>query len=256
MSEPAPEAQRSGQRLVSFYGLKPVKASDQLGVDQLPLRQASTFDLRGPAITQVVYVTHPSDERRLVPFADYEEELARDKLNEALRVFTALGASRIVATVNRDDETRGELRAGRGAVGFRIGGDKRSSWDVAFDHRGTGGTSRDPRPLRYPDEPGFDAACEGVLRLGGQRYKIDITRTSQYGVDGELAVRLKKAGFQLGVGGTRTQSNQFVIEAVFGKDAAGELDAVVDATTHDEQRNTGKFSRRRQRGHRAQGNAK
>ena len=73
--------------------------------------------------------------------------------------------------------------------------------------------------------------CEGVLRLGGQRYKIEITRTSQYGLNGELAAQLRKAGFKLGAGGTRTVSNRFVIEAVFGADAVAELDPVVEAVT-------------------------
>jgi hypothetical protein len=226
--------ERTGQRLVTFYDAKPVKAGDQPGVEQLPLVRASNFDLRGPAVTRVVYVTHPSDERRLVPFADYDEELARDRLNEALRVFTELGASRIVATSNRSDTTRAELRAGKRSVGMHLRGDAMSSWTVAFDHRGTGAPPRDPRPLRYPDEPGVEAACEGVLRLGGQRYKIEIERSTQYGADGELGVRLKKAGFKLGVSGTRTQSNLFVIEAVFGPEAVAELDAVVEAASHDE----------------------
>jgi hypothetical protein len=192
------------------------------------------LDLRAPAVTRVVYVTHPSDERRLVPFADYDEELARDRLNEALRVFTELGASRIVARSNRSDNTRAELHAGKRAVGIQLRGDRQSSWTVAFDHRGTGGAPRDPRPLRYPDEPGVAAACEGVLRLGGQRYKIEIERSTQYGADGELGLRLKKAGFKLGVSGARTQSNVFIIEAVFGSEAVTELDSVVEAASHDE----------------------
>ncbi len=226
--------ERTGQRLVAFYEPKPARSGDQAGVEQLPLLRASTFDIRGPAVTRVVYVTHPSDERRLVPFADYDEELARDRLNEALRVFTELGASRIVATSNRADVTRAEVHAGKRSVGMRIRGDRKSSWTVAFDHRGTGAPPRDPRPLRYPEEPGVEAACEGVLRLGGQRYKIEIERSTQYGADGELGVRLKKAGFSLGVSGARTQSNLFVIEAVFGREAVAELDAVVEAASQDD----------------------
>jgi hypothetical protein len=235
LSEPANEiVERTGQRLVSFYDSKPIKSGDVSGVEQLSLARASKFDLRGPAVTRVVYVTHPSDEQRLVPFADYDEELARDRLNEALHVFTELGASRIVATSNRSDISRAHLQVGKGAVGVGFRGDRTSSWTVAFDHRGTGAAPRDPRPLRYPDEPGVEAACEGVLRLGGQRYKIEIQRSTQYGADGELGVRLKRAGFRLGVSGTRTQSNLFVIEAVFGPEAVTELDAVVEAASQDE----------------------
>jgi hypothetical protein len=231
---PEPPAERTGQRLVAFYDARPVRRGDRTGVEQLPLSRASSFELRGPAVARVVYVTHPSDERRLVPFADYDEELARDRLIEALRVFTELGASRIVATSNRSDRSRVGINAGKGVAGLHVAGTHKSSWTVAFDHRGTGAAPRDPRPLRYPDEPGVEAACEGVLRLGGQRYKIEIERTTQYGADGELGVRLKRAGFKLGVSGSRTQSNLFVIEAVFGPEAVTELDPVVEAASQDQ----------------------
>jgi hypothetical protein len=219
---------RTGQRLVAFYEADPVKHGKSAGVDQRPLADASAFLLDGPAQVRVVYVTHPADERRLVVFSDYEEELARDKLNEALRVFTSLGASRIVAKVNRAQDASVEAHVGRGVFHGRLGAKARTAWTVAFDHHGTGAAPVDPRPLRYPDEPGFAAACEGVLRLGGTRYKIEITRTSQYGVDSELAARLKSAGFSLGVGANTTRSNLFVIEAVFGAGAAGELDDLVE----------------------------
>lgn len=244
--EAVPRVERSGQRLVAFYDEKPMKSA-HIGVEQLPLARASAFALGGPAVTRVVYVTHPRDEGRLLPFADYEEDIARDKLNEAIRVFTSLGASRIVATANRDVSSRKELRAARGAVGAGVAHSSGSAYEVAFDHRGTGGAPIDPRPLLYPDEPGFAAACEGVLRLGGRRYKIEIFRTSQYGLDGELALRLKSAGFTLGIGGARSTSNRFVIEAVFGPNAASELDEVVEAAAPVEATKSGQIMRRLRR---------
>lgn len=218
------EPERRGQRLIAFYDQKPLKVGDSGGVEQLPVSKSSIFHLDGPAATRVVYVAHPKAENRLIPFAEYDELLARDRLNEALRVFTTLGASRIVATSDRSDRKRRDGRVGVGVAKVRIETKKDSTWTVEIDQVGHGGAPRDPRPLRYPDEPGLDSACDFVLYLGGRRCAINIERTTQYGVDGELAIRLKRAGFRLGVGSTRRQTSVFRIEAAFGADAVGALD--------------------------------
>lgn len=73
----------------------------------------------------------------------------------------------------------------------------------------------------------LDAVCDGVLNLGVRKGRIQITRTASLGVDGELALRLRKAGFKLGVSGTKATVTEFVIEAAFTADAAKDLDAVV-----------------------------
>jgi len=227
------ESPRNGQRLVAFYDTKRVKAGDNAGVEQLPVSRASDFELARAAVTRVVYVTHPGSERRLIPFADYDEELARDRLIEALRVFTALGASRVVATSTRSDTSDRMLHGKVPLARFNLAQRRRSSSTVEVDQRGSGGPAIDPRPLKYPEEPGLDSACEAVLRLGGRHCTIKIERSTQYGIDGELGVRLKKAGFRLGASGTRTQTSVFVIDAVFGREAIKELDPVVDAVSSD-----------------------
>jgi hypothetical protein len=56
-------------------------------------------------------------------------------------------------------------------------------------------------------------------------------------------VRLEKAGFKLGVSGARTQSNFFVIEAVFGSEAVTELDSVVEAASQDDTPSPGPLRR-------------
>lgn len=184
-------------------------------------------------IANVVYVTHPVDEKRLIPFADFDETLAKDRLDEALRVFTRLGASRVVATANRVEVTRASARIGRRRAGLTVGAGRASSWQLAVDQHGNGGPPEDPRPLRYSDISGLESACEVVLRNGGTHFKIEIETKAQFGVDGELAAKLKKAGFTVSLSADRTRHNQFIIEAVFGKDAAPQLDAVVAAVLPD-----------------------
>lgn len=220
---------RDGQRLVAFYGGPLPRSPNGVGVDLVPIARAGEFVLTGPAVAHQVYVTHPRNDRQLILFADYDEELARDKLNEALRVFTKLGAARIVATSRRQEVRRAEGRFGPPQVRVGVARQKDATWTLALDQRGTGGSPVDPRPLRYRDEPGFDAVCEGVLRLGVQRGRIEITRSSQFDVDGELAAQLRKAKFQLGFGAKRSQITEFVIEAAFTSQEANELDHVVAA---------------------------
>jgi hypothetical protein len=239
-------ASREGQRLVSFYEKEPRRLANGVGVDLLPLARASAFELAVPVVARVVYVTDPRDPLRLVPFAEYDEQVAKDKLNEAVRVFTSLGAARIVAKQIRR-ESRG-LRVNLGVV--KVNGEARSSSSIAFQFRGKGGPAIDPRPLRYPDEPTMDAACETVLRLGAERSSIEIKRTSQFDVDGELAGRLTKKGFSLGAGGSRSTITEFVIDAAFSEQAADELDAIVEAAQQppEEPRPRSRFTRRNKGG--------
>lgn len=214
MTDSAERASRNGQRLVAFYDQPPTKPHDVRGVDLLPISEAHNYTMQGPAVVKLVYITHPSKERTLVPFADYDEQLVLDKLNEALRVVNCLGASHVVAK-----SVKGSSTTARGGVSGRFvsaGGEKATHWDVAYEQKGKGGRAMDPRPLAYPDEPGFEAACVAVLSNGASSVKIEIIRQSQFSVDGELAVSLKKAGFQLGVAAEKTRYSVFLIEAAFG----------------------------------------
>ena len=55
--------------------------------------------MQGPTVAGIVYVRHPLHPGELIAFADYDERLSfEDRYEEALRVFTSLGAARIVAT--------------------------------------------------------------------------------------------------------------------------------------------------------------
>lgn len=220
----------TGRQLVSFYQDPPKRSSNSLGIELLPIDRANGFVLPGPTVVGIVYVRHPMDDRELIPFADYDEKLAQDRYNEALRVFTKLGAARIVAASRRQTTKQVSGRLGIRKLGADLGVGKDATWSLTFDQEGKGGTPVDPRPLRFRDEPMLDAVCDGVLNLGVKKGRIQIIRSSTLGVDGELGLRLKKAGFKLGVSGTKAIVTEFMIEAAFTPEAAKELDAVVAKT--------------------------
>lgn len=226
----------AGNQLVSFYQDVPKRPTNAVGVELLPIERANSFLLPGPAVAGIVYVRHPVDDRELIAFADYDEKLAQDRYNEALRVFTKLGAARIVAASRRQTTTQFGGKFGVARKGIDVRGGKDATWSLAFDQEGAGGTPVDPRPLRFRDEPMLDAVCEGVLNLGVKKGRIQITRSSTLGVDGELGMRLKKAGFKLGVSGTKSTVTEFVIEAAFTPEAAKDLDAVVAKAESDQAR--------------------
>ena len=220
----------TGRQLVSFFQDAPKKPSNSVGIELLPIDQASMFVLSGPVVVGTVYVRHPIDNRELIAFADYDEKLAQDRYNEALRVFTKLGAARIVAASRRQTSKQVGGRLGFRRIGADLGVGKDATWSLTFDQEGVGGVPVDPRPLRFHDEPMLDAVCDGVLNLGVRKGRIQITRSSTLGVDGELGLRLQKAGFKLGVSGAKATVTEFVIEAAFTADAAKDLDAVVAKT--------------------------
>jgi len=221
-----------GNQLVSFFQESPRRrtSSNQLGIELLPIDRSEEFALQGPMLAGIVYVRHPLDPSELVPFADYDERLAQDRYEEALRVFTSLGAARIVAASHRQvtRQLNGRLWLQRGGVS--VSKSKDAAWSLAFDQEGNGGTPVDPRPLRFRDIPGLEQVCEGVLHNGWKKGKIQITKSAALGVDGDLAVKLRREGFKLGVSGTKVMVTEFVIEAAFAPEASKDLDALVAVT--------------------------
>ena len=228
----ADDASATGNQLVAFYQVQPStrRNSNELGVELLPISRANGFVLPGPAVAGIVYVRHPSDHGELIAFADYDERLAQDRYDEVLRVFTKLGAARIVATSHRQisKQRRGGLRFRQSGLTVDVHND--SAWSLSADMEGAGGAPVDPRPLRFRDIPGLDTVCEGVLKLGWKKGKIQITRSSNYGVDSELGFGLRKSGFRLGVSGSKAMVTEILVEAAFAKEASRDLDKLVAKT--------------------------
>jgi hypothetical protein len=225
----------TGNQLVSFFQETPKKdpKSNLLGIELLPIHDANRFALQGPTVAGIVYVRHPLHRHELIAFADYDERLAQDRYEEALRIFTSLGAARIVATSHRQTTRQVVGRFRLKGNGIAIKGVKDAAWSLAFNQEGDGGAPVDPRPLRFRDIPGLEQVCEGVLHNGWKKGRIQITKSAALGVDGDLAVKLKKAGFKLGVSGTKVMVTEFVIEAAFTPEASKDLDALVATTEPD-----------------------
>lgn len=232
------------QRFVVFGDESLEDKTRQSGAELLPLSDARGFDIPGgPAVTRTVYITHPANPRVLVPFAEYDDKLAQDKLNEALRIFNALRASHAIAKAYRGS-TRWASATGKStAAGGKGVAKSKSNYDVAYEQVGTGGRPSDPRPLTYPQEPGFEAACEAVLRNGARRMRIEISRESQFSLNGSIGKRFAKFGLELGATIGSEQVSNFVVEATFGKESIAEAAPVARAA--DSEGLAGRFNRRK-----------
>lgn len=215
---------------VVFYGPEEKDPAQRAarGVSLVPVERASEFDVETP-ITNHVYVPSEADPRRLYLFARYEDEVIADVFREGLRIVTMLGASRVHSFVWKDSGTEskggGRIGFGRGSALPQVSAEtnlsKSEGWDAMYDMEGAGGPPTDPRPLKFPNFPGFDAACDAVLRNGAKRIHLTIEQRTRLALDGEIAATLKAAGFKLGASSSSSRNTAYVIRAEFPEGHGG-----------------------------------
>lgn len=210
-------------QLVAYYDEKPVEVGDTVEINQAPISAANGLQsVEGAVRTELVYVSvHRQGRSFLVPFGEYDEWSLRDRFNEANRIMSTLGASLIVC------ETFREVSAPRGLRG-KIGGnsgeftqERRENSGFDFRHEGKGGPPRDPRPLSWPDEPGFSAAVHNVLENDSEAVEIKIRSNRSYAINGQLGLKLKGVGFNLGGMSQQSGTTSLHIRANFPQGRKG-----------------------------------
>lgn len=203
--------------LVAFYDDKPVDLKGQVEVSQHPI--SSTTGLRsldGAIRPLLVYVDKRSEAGPfLVPFAEFDDWSLRDRYNEAIRIMNTLGASSISCETFRETRARRGLVAKIAGRGGRLGQQRDENSGFDFSHQGAGSAPRDPRPLRWPDEPGFAAAVSSVFDNSATEVVINIKSHRRYALEGELATRLRGVGFELGAGTEHSKATSLHIRAEF-----------------------------------------
>lgn len=187
-------------QLVAYYDEKPVEFKGQVELEQSPISSAVGLrSVEGAVRASLVYVQVPSEAGPfLVPFGEYDDWSLRDRYNEAIRIMNTLGASSIACETYGEVLVRRGIRAKVFGKGAELTQQRIENSGFDFRHDGAGSAPRDPRPLRWPDEPGFSAAVSSVLENGATEVVINIRSNRTYAIDGALGVRLKKIGFDLG----------------------------------------------------------
>jgi hypothetical protein len=203
--------------LVAYYDENPIEVEDKVEIHQSPMSAAAgSSSAEGVIRAALVYVRVPSTAAPfLVPFGRYDDWSLRDRYNEAIRIMNTLGAATITC------ETFGEVTVRRGLVAKIIGRGpeftQRRLENSGFDYRhvGAGSAPRDPRPLRWADEPGFSAAVSSVLENRASEVEIYIRSNRTHAVDGTLGIQLKELGFDLGGTTERLATTSLHIRASF-----------------------------------------
>ena len=177
---------------------------------------ADSRSVEGAIRTSLVYVEVASEAGPfLVPFGEYDEWSLRDRYNEAIRIMNTLGASEITCETYGEATVRRSARARVMGRGGELTQQRIENSGFDFRHSGAGSAPRDPRPLRWPNEPGFAAAVSSVLENGATEVVINIRSNRTHAVDGDLGVDLKKIGFDLGGQVQRSGATSLHIRASF-----------------------------------------
>jgi hypothetical protein len=204
-------------QLVAYFEDDPVEVKGRVEIHQAPLTSSSGLrSAEGAVRPALVYVQVPSEAGPfLVPFGEYDEWSLRDRYNEAIRIMNTLGASSITCETFGEVTVRRRIFAGIGDRGGAVTQQRIENSGFDFHHVGAGSAPRDPRPLRWPDEPGFAAAVSSVLENSATDVVINIRSSRTYAIDGNLGVQLKKLGFDLGGQSERTGATSLHIRANF-----------------------------------------
>ncbi len=203
--------------LVAYYAGEPVRLKGQVELQQVPIASASIARSSEGAIrpTLVYVAVHRNDGPLLVPFGTYDDWSLRDRYNEAIRIMNTLGAAVITCETFAEVVVRRGIRARLGGKGAELTQQRRAVSGFDFQHSGQGSHPHDPRPLSWPDEPGFAAAVSSVLENKATVVDINIRSNRTHAVDGELGVRLKDLGFDLGGGFEHSEATSLHIRAEF-----------------------------------------
>jgi hypothetical protein len=187
-------------QLVAFYDESPVELKGQLEIQQSRISSANGLrSVEGAIRPSLVYVRVQSEAGPfLVPFGDFDDWSLRDRYNEAIRIMNTLGASTIACETYGEVVVRRGIRAVVLGKGGKLAQQRIENSGFDFRHDGAGSAPRDPRPLRWPDEPGFSAAVSSVLDNAATEVDINIRNNRTHAADGALGVKLKKVGFDLG----------------------------------------------------------
>lgn len=204
-------------QLVAYYDTAPVEVDGKVEIHQTPMTSASgARSVEGVVRPALVYVRVPSEPGPfLVPFGEYDDWSLRDRYNEAIRIMNTLGASAITCETYGEVTVRRRLRAKVLGRGGEVSQQRIENSGFDFHHDGAGSAPRDPRPLRWPDEPGFSAAVSSVLENGANDVVINIRSSRTYAVDGALGIQLKKLGFDLGGQTQHSGATSLHIRATF-----------------------------------------
>jgi hypothetical protein len=197
---------------------------DKIGLHKIDKKWSSILNLPPghPSETEA-YVCHPVDETTFLPLKDYHRWAFEHKFAELIRLLQSLGAKRIEVSHEEgwSKEFAGSidldlfLRAGHGKVDSSL----TSQSDMLFraDYEGHG-NPRLPADLAWYDhEPAWQAIAEGRLNHDLEEFSLQLKYTDDFGINANLAAKVKKFGLSAGGSFTRHKKTIWKIRGAFKK---------------------------------------
>lgn len=203
--------------------LKAESAKKNVGVLPIERNDASLFKLPpGHPGRRILYVGHPMEPRTYIPFADFHRFTFEHKFSEAWSLLMHLGARKIRLTVDNgwgmdflshlDVAATSSLKAG-----LRKSTQQKSSTSLLCEVELPGNNEpRLPENLAwFPHEPTWQSAAEGRMKFGMAKVRLNLTYRDDFGVDAQLAAKVKKVGFELGGVFQKCEATSWAIEGEF-----------------------------------------
>ena len=147
-------------QLVAYYDENPVEVKGKVEIHQSPMSSAAGSRSVEGADPNIARLRSRAKRGWTVPGSvwGYDDWSLRDRYNEAIRIMNTLGAASITCETFGEVAVRRGLRAKVPGRGGELTQQRLENSGFDFRHDGAGSAPRDPRPLRWPDEPGFSAA--------------------------------------------------------------------------------------------------
>ncbi|CAB3697033.1 hypothetical protein LMG26690_02423 [Achromobacter animicus] len=196
-----------GQRSAAFTFIDSWKAGRTDDLNLKPINAAEARALQMPPghpILRTVYAAHPCVNTRFYPVASFHLSVFQDKVAEAHRLLSSLGATDItIEHVHGWDQNFNVNATGRfnGVdVGAEAGRASTSASNVHFASTFNGDIPPSlPEKLHwYQHEQLWQEVAEGRLKRGMRSFSMAISYHEDHNINARLKVKLEKAGLEIG----------------------------------------------------------
>lgn len=152
----------------------------------------------------VLYAQHPTQHEKYFPCASFHRFVFEHKFAEAIRILTALGATRIkvehVTGWKRDIGVNFQAPIEGIDTSASAGSSNSQGNSLMFEAEYEGHTKPElPVDIAwYSHEPTWQSTAEGRMKYKLKKFNLSLSYTEDYGVNADLAVKAEKLNISLG----------------------------------------------------------
>jgi hypothetical protein len=188
--------------------IRALQEAEEEGLDLLPVRQSAVGELAMPAghpLPKTVYIGSPAIAKRYYPMADFHRRVFEERFSEAVVMLMALGADEFRVRSEhgwaRDLSTEVDTPVRVAKAGGVMKTAHRKDSSLLFEaHLDPGRPGLHRHPIWFHHEPTWQSIAEGRLEHGLRDFSLSVTTREDFGIDGDLAAKIKRRKI-LGLGG-------------------------------------------------------